>query len=61
MEFSREEYWSRLPCPPPGDLLNPGIEPVSLMSSALVGGFFIAEPQGKPAKQYIDSNMHIYL
>ena len=35
--FSREEYWSRLPCPPPGDLLSPGIEPVSLMSPALAG------------------------
>ena len=38
--FSRQEYWSRLPCPPPGDLPNPGTEPVSLMSSALAGGFF---------------------
>jgi len=40
MEFFREEYWSVLPCPPPGDLPNPGIEPVSLKSPALVGGFF---------------------
>ena len=40
MEFSREEYWSGLPFPTPRDLLNPGIEPVSLVSSALVGGFF---------------------
>ena len=29
MGFSRQEYWSRLPCPPPGDLPDPGIEPVS--------------------------------
>ena len=29
MEFFRQEYWSRLPYPPPGDLLNPGIEPAS--------------------------------
>ena len=28
MGFSRKEYWSALPCPPPGDLPNPGIEPV---------------------------------
>ena len=35
MGFSRQEYWSGLPSPPPGDLPNPGIEPVSLMSSAL--------------------------
>ena len=38
--FSRQEYRSRFPCPPPGDLLNPGIEPMSLMSLALAGGFF---------------------
>ena len=31
MEFSREEYWSGLLCPPPGDLTNPGIEPMSLL------------------------------
>ena len=36
MEFSRQEYWSGLLCPPPGDLPNPGIEPAS---SALAGGF----------------------
>ena len=40
MGFSGQEYWSRLPCPPPGDLPNPGIEPTSLMSPALAGGFF---------------------
>ena len=40
MGFSRQEYWSGLPCPPPGDLPNPGTEPASLMSSALAGGFF---------------------
>ena len=38
--FSRQEYWSGLPCPPPGDLPNPGIEPVSLMSPALTSGLF---------------------
>ena len=38
--FSRQEYWSGLPCPPPGDLPNPGIEPVSLTSPALAGGLF---------------------
>ena len=37
MGFSRQEYWSRLPFPTPGDLPNPGIEPVFL---ALVGRFF---------------------
>ena len=40
MGFSRQEYWSGLPCPPPGHPPNPGIEPRSLMSPALAGGFF---------------------
>ena len=40
IRFSRQEYWSGLPCPPPGDLPDPGMEPVSLMSPALAGGFF---------------------
>jgi hypothetical protein len=40
MGFSRQDYWSGLPCPPPGDLPDPGIEPASLMSLALAGGFF---------------------
>ena len=40
MGFSRQEYWSGLPCPPPGDLSDPGIESVSLTSAALAGGFF---------------------
>ena len=38
--FSRKEYWSELPCPPPGDLPDPGVDPVSLMPLALAGGFF---------------------
>jgi len=38
--FSRQEYWSGLPFPPPGDLPNPGIEPISPVSPALAGGFF---------------------
>ena len=40
MGFSRQEYWSGLPFPPPGDLPDPGIEPASLMSSAFTGKFF---------------------
>ena len=38
--FSRQEYWSGLLFPPPGDLLDPGIKPSSLMSPALAGRFF---------------------
>ena len=40
MEFSRQEYWSRLPFPTPGDLSNPWVKPGSLASPALAGGFF---------------------
>ena len=40
MGFSRQEYYSGLSCPPPGDLPDTGIEPVYLMSPALAGGFF---------------------
>ena len=42
--FSRQEYWSGLPFPPPGDLPNPGVEPTSL---ALAGTFFTTTPPGK--------------
>ena len=48
MEFSKQEYWSGLPCPSPEDLQDLGIEPVSLMSLALAGGLFTTEPPGKP-------------
>ena len=40
MEFSRQEYWSGLPCHPPEDLPDPGIEPETYKSPALAGGFF---------------------
>ena len=45
MGFPRQEYWSGLPFPSPGDLPDPGIEPVS---PALADGFFPTEPPGKP-------------
>ena len=41
--FSRQEYWSALPCPSPGDLPHPGIKPTS---PVLAGGFFTTEPPG---------------
>ena len=44
VELSRQEYWSGLPFPSPGDLPSPGIEP---MSPALAGRFFTTETQGK--------------
>ena len=45
MEFSRQEYWSGLPCPPPGDLPNLGMEP---RSPALQTDSLPSEPPGKP-------------
>jgi len=45
VRFPRQEYWSGLPFPPPGNLCNPGIEP---MSPAFAGRFFTAELPGKP-------------
>ena len=46
--FSRQEYWSGLLFPSPGDLAKPGIEPESPVSPALVDVFFTTEPPGKP-------------
>ena len=48
MGVSRQEYWSGLPHPSPGDLPDPEIEPKSLTSPALAGGFFTIEPPGNP-------------
>ena len=45
MGFSRQEYWSGLPFPPPGELSDPGIKPTS---PALAGRFFTTEPPRKP-------------
>ena len=40
MRFSRQAYWTGLPCPPPGDPPDPGIKPASLLSPTLARGFF---------------------
>ena len=58
MEFPRQEYWSGLPFPSPGDLPNPGIEPES---PALAGGFFPIEPPGKPifSCKFIPPNLSV--
>ena len=49
MEFSRQEYWSGLPFPSPGDLPNPGIEPGS---PALQADALPSEPPGKPINNH---------
>ena len=50
--FPRQEYWSGLPCPLPGDLPDPGIKSESPVSPALAGGFFITEPPGSSIGRY---------
>ena len=52
MGFSRQEYWSGLPCYPPGDISDPGVESSSLMSSALAGGFFTASATWDPLNSF---------
>ena len=52
MGFSRQEYWSGLSFPTPGNLPDPGIEPASLVSPALAGEFFTTAPSGKPTSSY---------
>ena len=44
--FSRQEYWSRLPCPPPGDLPDPGIKPASPMSPEFQADSLLLSHQG---------------
>ena len=50
MGLSRVEYWGGLPCPPPRDLPNPGIEPESPVSPTLAGGFFTTSVLGNLIK-----------
>ena len=54
MEFSRQEYWSGLPFPSPGDLPNSGTKTLSPALSALAGGFFTtsATTEAKPSTTY---------
>ena len=49
--FPRQECWSRLPFPSPGDHPSPGIEHMSLASPSLAGGLFTTEPPGKPLRR----------
>ena len=56
MRFSRQEYWIGLPFPPPGDLPDPGIEPISPVSPALAGWFFTTKAPVKPLLSDLDSH-----
>ena len=53
MGFSRQEYWSGLPRPPPGDLPNPGIKPTPLTSPALAGVFLTTSATWEAHTNYI--------
>ena len=61
MGFSRQEYWSGLPFPSPGDRPNPGIEPTSLRSPVLAGRFFTASATWEALKLhgYLKFLMHL--
>ena len=56
--FSRQEYWSGLPCSPPGDLPNPGIKP---RSPTLEADSLQSEPPGKPKNTGVGSLAHLQL
>ena len=60
MGFFRQEYWSVLPFPSLEDLPDPGIEPVSPVSSALQADSLFAEPLGKPCV-YVYVYIYIYI
>jgi len=63
MEFSRQEYWSRLPFLTPGDLPVVGMEPVSLVSPALAGGFFTMRATWEALNQLysnVDKNLKLH-
>ena len=57
MGFPRQEYWSGLPFPSPGDLPDPGIEP---WSPAFAVGFFTTEPPGKPRQAHIPRALSVH-
>ena len=60
MEFPRQESWSGLPFPPPRDLPDPRIEPVSPVSPTLANRFFTTEPPGKPYSSVKEVTLLIY-
>ena len=59
--FSRQEYWSELLFPLPGDLSDPGIEPKFLTFPALAGGFFTASTTWKALDSYISADTSSYI
>ena len=61
MGFSKQAYWSGLPCPPPpGDLPDPGIKPAFLMSPALADGFFTTSTIWEAPYYYYSTIQYYY-
>ena len=56
MGFSRQEYWNELPCPPPGEIPDPGTKPISLVSPALVRSSLPLVPPEKPLDVVLSMN-----
>ena len=54
MGFSRQEYWSGLPCSQPGELSDPGMEPISLMPPEFIDGFLTTSAPGKPKSKVVN-------
>ena len=61
MGFPRQEYCSGLPFPTPGDLPDPSIEPISLASSTLAGGYLPLSHQGNPTETQTCIHMHTHI
>ena len=61
MGFSRQEYWSGLSCLPPGNLHDSGIEPVSLIYTAMAGGFFTTRATWEARVSHTWVQMHFEL
>ena len=59
--FSRQEYWSGLPFPPPADLPDPGMEPTSLTSPALAGVFFTTSATWEAPLQPLGPSKRCYI
>ena len=60
MGFSRQEYWNGLPCLPPGDLPDPGMEPMSVVSPALASRFFTSSATWEAcACAYLQLNLYL--
>ena len=59
--FPKQEYWNRLPFPPPEDLRDPAIKLLFLAAPALAGEFFTMVPHGKPqVKRQVDFNQQVW-